>query len=103
MKIILRSALICACLVLIASCQGGGGPSGGGGSANLRLAFVTNNASDFWTIARKGTEKADTELNDVSVEFGPFGGTAPNRKAIATSGQGRGKHASPVDPDNKPK
>ena len=32
-----------------------------------RLAFVTNNASDFWTIARKGTEKAAAELPDVTV------------------------------------
>ena len=31
MKIIFRSALICACLVLIASCNGGGGSTGGGG------------------------------------------------------------------------
>ena len=28
----------------------------------LKLAFVTNNASDFWTIARKGVEKADKEF-----------------------------------------
>ena len=78
MKTIFRSALICACLVLIASCNGGGGAGGGGGeSKNLRLAFVTNNASDFWTIARKGTEKADGELNDVTVEFRiPSDGTA---------------------------
>ena len=33
----------------------------------LTLAFVTNNASDFWTIARKGVEKADEELDNVEV------------------------------------
>ena len=27
-----------------------------------KLAFVTNNAADFWTIARKGCEQADSEL-----------------------------------------
>jgi hypothetical protein len=27
-----------------------------------KVAFVTNNASDFWTIAQKGTEKAAAEL-----------------------------------------
>jgi ABC-type sugar transport system substrate-binding protein len=59
MKTLFRSALICACLLLVVSCQRGGAPSGGGdASKNLRLAFVTNNASDFWTIARRGTEKA---------------------------------------------
>ena len=34
-----------------------------------RLAFVTNNSADFWTIARRGVEKADEELADVEAEF----------------------------------
>jgi ribose transport system substrate-binding protein len=33
------------------------------------IAFITNSTSDFWKIARKGTEKADTELSDVTVSF----------------------------------
>jgi len=33
------------------------------------IAFITNSTSDFWRIARKGTEKADTELSDVAVAF----------------------------------
>ena len=109
MKTILRSALIGACLVLIASCNGGGGAgstvSGGGESKNLRLAFVTNNASDFWTIARKGTEKADTELNDVSVEFRiPPDGTAAEQKRLIDDLLAKGIEGiavSPVDPDNQ--
>jgi len=39
------------------------------GAKKTRLAFVTNNASDFWTIARKGTEKAQAELPNVEIEF----------------------------------
>jgi ABC-type sugar transport system substrate-binding protein len=35
----------------------------------LKLAFVTNNSADFWTIARRGVEKADSELADVSAQF----------------------------------
>ncbi len=108
MKTILRSALICACLMLIASCQGSGGPSGSGsgsGSANLRLAFVTNNASDFWTIARKGTEKADAELNDAAIEFRiPSDGTAAEQKRLIDDLLARGVEGialSPVDPDNQ--
>jgi ribose transport system substrate-binding protein len=31
--------------------------------------FITNASSDFWKIARKGCEKADTELTDVTVGF----------------------------------
>jgi Tol biopolymer transport system component len=33
------------------------------------VAFITNNTSDFWKIARKGCEKADAELSDVTVAF----------------------------------
>ena len=33
------------------------------------VAFITNTTSDFWKIARKGTEKADAELTDVTVAF----------------------------------
>src|SRR4030095_15296469 len=106
MKILIRSALSCACLVLIVSCQGTGGPtSGGGTSKNLRLAFVTNNASDFWTIARKGTEKADAELADATVEFKiPSEGTAADQKRVIDDLLAKGIEGiamSPVDPDNQ--
>jgi ribose transport system substrate-binding protein len=33
------------------------------------VAFITNTTSNFWTVARKGCEKADAELPDVSVSF----------------------------------
>lgn len=106
MKTLLRSALICTCLVLIASCKGGGGNTGEGGSSkNLHLAFVTNNASDFWTIARKGTEKADAELNDTTVEFRiPSDGTAAEQKRLIDDLLAKGVEGialSPVDPDNQ--
>ena len=106
MKITFRSALICACLLLVASCQRDGGSSGSGdASKNLRLAFVTNNASDFWTIARKGTEKADSELNDAIVEFRiPSDGTAAEQKRLLDDLLAKGVEGialSPVDPDNQ--
>ena len=106
MKTLFRSALICACLLLVVSCQRGGAPSGGGdASKNLRLAFVTNNASDFWTIARKGTEKADTELDDVTVEFKiPSDGTAAEQKRLLDDLLSKGVEGiavSPVDPENQ--
>ncbi|HUS10140.1 MAG TPA: sugar-binding protein [Pyrinomonadaceae bacterium] len=106
MKIRFRSALICACLLLVGSCQRDGGSSGGGdASKNLRLAFVTNNASDFWTIARKGTEKADSELNDATVEFRiPSDGTAAEQKRLLDDLLAKGVEGialSPVDPDNQ--
>lgn len=70
-----------------------------------RLAFVTNNASDFWAIARKGTEKADGELIDVSVEFRiPPDGTAAEQKRIVDDLLAKGIEGiaiSPVDPANQ--
>jgi ribose transport system substrate-binding protein len=33
------------------------------------VAFITNASSDFWKVAHKGCEKADTELADVTVAF----------------------------------
>lgn len=33
------------------------------------VAFITNTTSNFWTIARKGCEKADAEITDVTVVF----------------------------------
>jgi ribose transport system substrate-binding protein len=48
-----------------------------------KIAFVTNATSDFWTIARRGCEKADQELNDVTVDFRiPSEGTAADQKRV---------------------
>jgi ribose transport system substrate-binding protein len=70
-----------------------------------RLAFVTNNASDYWTIARKGTEKADVELPDVTVEFlMPGNGTAAEQKDIIDAQLAKGVDGiaiSPKDPANQ--
>ena len=105
MKIIIRSAFIGLCLILIASCQNGAHNGAGTTPENLRLAFVTNNSSDFWTIARKGTEKADAELADVTVDFRiPSEGTAADQKRLMDdlmSAGVRGIAVSPVDPENQ--
>jgi ribose transport system substrate-binding protein len=83
-------------------------PGGGGGAAGgkqLKMAFVTNNASDFWTIARKGVEKADAELADVTAEFKmPPNGTAAEQRQIIDDLLAKGVEGiaiSPVDPDNQ--
>jgi len=74
-------------------------------SAKTRLAFVTNNASDYWTIARKGVEKADAELDNVTVDFKlPGEGTAAEQKRIIDDLISTGINGiaiSPVDPDNQ--
>jgi ribose transport system substrate-binding protein len=69
-----------------------------------RLAFITNNAADFWTIARKGTEKADAELADVTVQFRMGDGTAAAQKRIVDDLLAKGVEGiaiSPVDPANQ--
>lgn len=75
-----------------------------GGKA-LKLAFVTNNASDYWTVARKGVEKADKELSNVSVEFKlPAQGTAAEQKQLVDDLLAKGVQGiaiSPVDPANQ--
>ncbi len=98
--------LFCAFLVFFAACNRAGNSTGAGGAAkSVRLAFVTNNASDFWTIARRGTEKADTEFPDLTVEFKiPSDGTAAEQKRIVDDLLAKGVDGiaiSPVDPDNQ--
>ena len=47
------------------------------------LAFVTNGSADFWTIARRGTEKAAKELPNYKVEFDiPSQATAASQKRL---------------------
>jgi len=68
------------------------------------VAFITNNAADFWTIARKGTEKAAAELPDVTVEFRLGDGTAAAQKRIVDDLLAKGVEGlaiSPVDPVNQ--
>jgi ribose transport system substrate-binding protein len=72
---------------------------------SLKLAFVTNNSADFWTIARRGVEQADGELNDVSAEFRmPSDGSAAEQKRIIDDLITKGVNGiaiSPVDPGNQ--
>jgi ribose transport system substrate-binding protein len=75
------------------------------GGGIKRIAFVTNNPSDYWTIARKGCEKADQELTDVEVEFRiPANGAADEQKRIVDDLLAKGIDGmalSPIDPANQ--
>src|SRR5438105_2614743 len=86
-------------LLLLASCT-----SNTGNGKQLKLAFVTNNSADFWTIARRGVEKADNELQDVTAEFKiTSDGTAAEQKRIIDDLMTKGVDGiaiSPVDPQN---
>jgi ribose transport system substrate-binding protein len=92
------AALVCVSAMVVAGC---GRQSS---SATHRVAFITNNAADFWTIARRGTEKADAELADVTVEFRLGDGTAAAQKRIVDDLLAKGVEGlaiSPVDPANQ--
>ena len=53
------------------------------GAKTKKLGFVAIAAADFWTIARKGAEKADQEIDDVTLDFRiPTDGTAAEQKRV---------------------
>jgi ribose transport system substrate-binding protein len=106
----LISAFVCTLLLtfLLASCQPGSGTNttgGAGAGTKHKLAFVTNNASEFWIIARKGTEKAVKEIPNIEVEFRiPADGTAAEQQRVVDDLLAKGIQGiaiSPVDPANQ--
>jgi ribose transport system substrate-binding protein len=93
--------------LLVAGC--GRKEDAGTGTASaekeLSLAFVTNNAAPFWTIARAGCEKAEAELDNVSVDFRiPSSGGAAEQQQLLDDLLARGVDGiavSPIDPVNQ--
>jgi len=92
--------LLIASAVFIGACK-----QSGGGGKRYKLAFVTNNASDFWTISRKGTEKAAAELPNVEIDFRiDSDGTAAEQQRIVDDLLAKGVNGfaiSPIDPVNQ--
>jgi ribose transport system substrate-binding protein len=99
-----RAAVLCTLLVMPA-CKSTTETGKSNAPRDLKLAFVTNNSSDFWTIARRGVEKADNELTDVSAEFRiTADGTAAEQKRIIDDLMTKGVDGiaiSPVHPENQ--
>ena len=79
--------------------------TGSGSGKKVKLAFVSNNASSFWTIARAGCDDAKKELGNVEVDFRiPSSGTAAEQRQILDDLVARsidGIAVSPVDPANQ--
>jgi ribose transport system substrate-binding protein len=69
MKRSTQDKFICLLAVTFAISAGCGSPQPKAPKAVKTVAFITNASTDFWKIARKGCEKADTELTDVTVAF----------------------------------
>lgn len=91
--------LVAAVALLGAAC------SKTGAGKRHKVAFVTNNASDYWTIARKGTEKAQAEIPNVDVDFRiDSDGTAAEQQRVVDDLLAKGIEGiaiSPVDPANQ--
>jgi ribose transport system substrate-binding protein len=96
---------VLVCGLLIASAVFIGACKQSGAGKRYKLAFVTNNASDFWTISRKGTEKAATELPNAEIDFRiDSDGTAAEQQRIVDDLLAKGVNGfaiSPVDPVNQ--
>jgi ribose transport system substrate-binding protein len=85
---------------------GGGAPAANAATGKkLKLAFVSNNAANFWTIARAGCNDAVKELGDVEVDFRiPSTGSAAEQQQILDDLVARGIDGiavSPIDPANQ--
>lgn len=101
---------VCVALALT-SCNkqdgGGSGSTGGSGAKKkLKLAFVSNNASPFWTIAHAGVDAAVKELNGaVEVDFRiPSDGQAGTQRQMLDDLLAKGIDGiavSPIDPANQ--
>jgi ribose transport system substrate-binding protein len=74
-------------------------------SKKLKLAFVTNNTSDFWKIAEAGTKKAVAEIPNIEVLFkrNPDNTAAEQTRLVddLLSIGIDGLAISPVDPKNQ--
>ena len=66
-----------------------------------RLAFITNGAADFWTIARRGAEQAMSELEGYELEFiVPSESTAAEQRRIIDDLLARGVDGVAISPVN---
>jgi ribose transport system substrate-binding protein len=105
MKLLVRACFVATLFTLFAGLMAGCATSKEGGAKRHKLAFVTNNAADFWAIARKGTEKAVADIPNVDVDFRiTSDGTAAEQQRVVDDLLAKGIEGiaiSPVDPANQ--
>jgi len=102
-------AALCVAAI-VSGCGKSEAPKADNGSApvagkKLKLAFVSNNAATFWTIARTGCEAAAKDLGNVDVDFRiPSTGSAAEQQQILDDLVAKGVDGiavSPIDPKNQ--
>ncbi len=65
------------------------------------VAFISNNAHEFWTIAKKGTEAAVKESPEFEVEFKmPPNGTSEDQRRFIEDLQSKGVKAIAISPND---
>jgi len=70
------------------------------GSGKPLVAFISNNAHEFWSIAKKGTEAAAKQF-DVEVEFKmPPNGTSEDQRRFIEDLQNKGVKAIAISPND---
>lgn len=107
MKRSIQCKLVCALALVLSlsvSCASPPKPP----KAVKTIAFITNSTSDFWKVARKGCEKADAELPDVTVAFKTTNtGTIEEQNGLIRQALDRDEAdaiaISPVDPGGQKK
>src|SRR5262249_35622588 len=108
MKKALSFAIVLCLSALVPGCgkkETSATPAGGAPAKKFKLAFVSNNAANFWTIARTGCNDAAKELGNVEVDFRiPSTGSAAEQQQILNDLVARGVDGiavSPIDPANE--
>ncbi|MBU6411481.1 MAG: sugar-binding protein, partial [Verrucomicrobia bacterium] len=101
----LLSLALCAAAILAGCGKKENETAGGPAAKKLKLAFVSNNAANFWTMARAGCNAAARELGNVEVDFRiPASGSAAEQQQILNDLVAAGVNgiaASPIDPANQ--
>jgi ribose transport system substrate-binding protein len=100
--------LLCLALWTCGCAKDSGAPGGnatGSSEKKLKLAFVTNNAANFWKIAEAGCHQAEKELGNVQVDvrFPSTGDTATQQQILndLVAAGINGIAVSPIDPPNQ--
>lgn len=79
-------------------CGKGDSGGAGGGDKPVKLAFITNNVSDFWKIASAGVKKAEQEFNVTCEVKMPPQGTAEEQQRIIEDLLAKGVHGIAISP-----
>ena len=86
--------------VLASGCGGAGVPN----NKNVKVAFVSNNSAEFWTIAEAGARKAEKETGATVVFKRPQDASASTQKQIIEDLMTQGVNAisvSVISPENQ--